>query len=254
MTYLGKLACGNFINRDIVIERIYDDLFKKIEVYEKNLFELLEVSDEKITLFAPYLGRAILETTCTALLGRIDPFRILFIDKVQSFDSYEDSERTENSILWSGDIMQKDPPNKSNMWSQTVDFDKKVKRALIGDYYEELFWKKAFKELIDDEECAEVIRDNDFLQGSTSEDFIPKVKTKIKNLYSAFSKVVHGEKIGINLSDDIYTVKNQINELFKLLSSLLIVFNYIEIIQLKIEKENIFEEYSRLKERIEGNE
>jgi len=100
----------------------------------------------RFALFGPFAGRSLLEVALTAILGRLDPFRVLVVREMQMRPDYAPEKRSLVSIQWSGDIHTE--KKVDDLWK----IDRNIKdmtRALLGDYYEHLFWRKAFQELLD---------------------------------------------------------------------------------------------------------
>ena len=53
----------------------------------------------------PFYCRNVLESSLTAILGRIDPFRLITVYKVQSDPSYDLGKRAQTAVEWAGDIV-----------------------------------------------------------------------------------------------------------------------------------------------------
>lgn len=102
---LAHLVCGDYQSCDSLID-IYDVLFHNIKTMENRLVSLPMGDDSDVTILGPYYARNLLETVCTALLGRIDPFRILYVYKVQTHDKFTLGSRSKAAISWFGDIFE----------------------------------------------------------------------------------------------------------------------------------------------------
>ena len=93
----------------------------------------------RFALFGPFACRSLLEVALTAILGRLDPFRVLVVREMQMRPDYAPEKRSLVSIQWSGDIHAE--KKVDDLWK----IDRNIKdmtRALLGDYYEHLFWRR----------------------------------------------------------------------------------------------------------------
>ena len=98
---------------EIDIDVILKHLSGSIEKIISELSDLSELSDSKISLYGPYLGRSVLELSMTALLARLDPFRILVIKGRQAQPGYELNKPNSSAIRWQGDVIDK---AVNNLW------------------------------------------------------------------------------------------------------------------------------------------
>ena len=95
------------------------------------------------------MGRALLEVGLTAIIARLDPFRVLVLREMQLQPEFDVAIRRSTSVQWQGDIMSKPPPKKdAKLWSPDLSINE-LTRALLGDYYEHVFWRPAFIRLLD---------------------------------------------------------------------------------------------------------
>ena len=142
---VARLICG-----EVQTTTGYASIFRNIGATLDDLLltyaKLLERNDEaEIGILGPFIGRSVLELTATALIGRLDPFRIMVLRETQLHSSFGLEKRNKAAIQWSGDVMaEKAKP----LWEN----DRAVSdmtRALLGDYYAALFWVEAFTVLID---------------------------------------------------------------------------------------------------------
>ena len=101
---------------------------------------------ENASIEIPFWGRNVLESSLTCLLGRLDPFRLITVFKVQSDPAYDLGKKAQSAVEWSGDILARN--RERNLWS----FDNKKEsfdRALLGNYVGEIIWKPGFRALSD---------------------------------------------------------------------------------------------------------
>lgn len=71
-----------------------------------------------------------MESSLTCLLGRLDPFRLITVFKVQSDVSYDLGKKAPSAVEWSSDILARN--RDRDLWSfenKKEDFD----RALLGN-------------------------------------------------------------------------------------------------------------------------
>lgn len=112
---------------------ILKHLSESIEKIVSEISELAVMPDSKISLYSPYLGRSVLELSMTALLARLDPFRILVIKGSQAQPKYELNRPSTSAIRWQGDVVDK---AVNDLWG-----DKSLKnpsRAILGQYQKQL--------------------------------------------------------------------------------------------------------------------
>lgn len=142
-------------------------------------------------VYAPFLVRSILELSFTALIARLDPFRILTLRQVQLQGSYSPDSRNSSSIQWSGDIVSREGSVAS--WSSDTK-PEKMSRSLLSEYQGEVMWKTAFTQFLD--KLSENTCQGDWsreLQQTTPESFLPKYRQEAVALYSLASKGIHHE-------------------------------------------------------------
>ncbi|MGO4375584.1 hypothetical protein AB4Z21_33500, partial [Paenibacillus sp. MCAF20] len=192
---LATLSCGSYENH-ANCKDIFENIYKAIEVLEKRIAELPEEDDETIRLLGPFYGRSLLENICTAIIGRLDPFRILFLRNVQMQDSFGITSRSKGAIQWFGDVFEKGTEREpAKMWSSNLEISS-IGRGLLGDYYGEVYWRPAFESLIDDREdyIGKPYLSSD-VTGIPPRQFTTQIRQKLSGLFSSLSKGVHSELI-----------------------------------------------------------
>lgn len=225
---LATLVCGNYTQHES-IKSLYDVLSHNISNMGDRLKRLLEDDDDDLTVLGPYYARNLLETTCSALLGRIDPFRLIYVQKVQSLDGFKIGSKSKAAISWAGDILEKNDINIEELWKPDRDFSK-VGRGLFGNHYGEIYWNPAFKSLIDDEAHSEEPSLSYFKTSIDSPDkFVFFLRQESSKLFSSLSKGIHSELvIKPEIIYDKPTVIDLINDTFQLCSILGIVSHRID--------------------------
>ncbi len=190
---LAKLLCGNLVPDRGGIDEVLSHLSLSIDNVVIELIRLESLTPNQISLFAPFLGRSILELGCTALIARLDPFRVLLIREYQKQPNYLDSlmdKPNKSSIRWQGDVFA----------DKVTDIlaDKSLQnptRALLGDYYKTLIWSANFDELQDairdvsGDEWIIDLRQKDFAR------FYNETLSDFSSLYSKLSKGIHHELV-----------------------------------------------------------
>jgi hypothetical protein len=185
---LSKLLCGDIIADGDGIYEVLSHLSTSIDNVVGELMQLESLNNNQISLFAPFLGRSILELGCTAIIARLDPFRLLVLSKYQQQPTYQIDKPNKSSIRWQGDILA---DKVHDLWS-----DKSLQnptRALLGDYYKVLIWEDNFDKLLNaikDVDGDQWISD---LQRKTFSQFYNETLTDFSSVYSALSKGVHHE-------------------------------------------------------------
>lgn len=187
---LAKLLCGNLVADGEGIDEVLSHLSVSIDNVVIELIRLESLTPNQISLFAPFLGRSILELGCTALIARLDPFRVLLIREYQKQPNYQIDKSNKSSIRWQGDIFADRVPD---LWA-----DKSLQnptRALLGDYYKTLIWSANFDKLQDairdvsGDEWIVDLRRKDFNR------FYNETLNDFSSLYSELSKGIHHELV-----------------------------------------------------------
>jgi hypothetical protein len=187
---LAKLLCGNVVPDGEGIDEVLSHLSASIDNVVKELVTLESLNPNQISLFAPFLGRSILELGCTALIARLDPFRVLLLRGYQQQSSYQIDKPNKLRINWQGDVLAE---KVNEIWAEKSLLN--PTRALLGHYYKELIWSANFDKLLDaikdvsgDEWIVE-LRRKDFNR------FYNETLNDFSSLYSELSKGIHHELV-----------------------------------------------------------
>lgn len=241
MESLAKLICGDYPQHKS-IEKIYEVLFNNIKNMETRIERLLNEENDDITVLGPYYARNLLEASCTALIGRFDPFRLIYVHRIQSLESFMIGKKANGAISWFGDIFEKS--TSGSVWDPDKDFSK-IGRGLFGDHYGDVFWNPGFKLLIDDT-TIEYGESLDYYRTKIEQPdkFTLYLRQRSSELYSSLSKGVHSELI---VKPEIIFDKTTISELLidvmKFCSIIGIVSHYIDFSICRLPKDNAFEYY-----------
>lgn len=141
---LAVLMCGEIESVNSELDEILKHLSDSINLIINEIKQLQEYNENKVAFLSPYLGRSLLDLGCTALITKLNPFRILIIREKQKAD-YEIDKPHKSSIRWQGDVLAERRIN--DLWD-----DKSLAnptRALMGDYYCHIFWHKGIDALFD---------------------------------------------------------------------------------------------------------
>ena len=92
LTDLAKLICGNDEIENAENDCEILEILKHLKSVLKNVLEEIKVlgeeTDSRITLYGPFLVRTLLEVGVTALIGRLDPTRLLIVKRTQQHGEY----------------------------------------------------------------------------------------------------------------------------------------------------------------------
>lgn len=242
---LAKLLCGNLVAADGEgIDEVLSHLSASIDNVVKELVTLESLSPNQISLFAPFLGRSILELGGTALIARLDPFRVLLLREYQKQPNYQMDKPNKSSIRWQGDVLA---DKVTDLWG-----DKSVQnptRALLGDYYKILIWSANFDKLLDaiadvsGDEWIEELRRKDFNR------FDRETLNELSNLYSELSKGIHHELvIPLSSAFDIETAKQRIKESVRHIATLGLFVSVVSHALNKLDMQEAIAAYKEIQE------
>lgn len=246
---LAKLLCGKPEEGTSEVDYILIRLGNTITKFTDQIL-LFNYSEEKDRVNIPFYARSIMEAACTALVARIDPFRILITYKVQSSSDYDITKRSNAAIQWTGDIIAAGKP-KAILWNpenKINDYD----RALLSNYNGELFWKPAFLKTIDYVE-DEIISSEwlNRFKNMDENEFFERTKTELSKLYSCFSKGIHYEFL-VNAESifDVTTLKSFVNRMFQILAEIAMVSHSIGLISGNMEYSICIKYFTDIEEMI----
>jgi hypothetical protein len=143
---------------------------------------------EQISMFGPFLGRSLLELSTTALIGRLDPLRLLVVRQIQNQPHYDTSVRWKASIQWQGDVLAGE--KSKDLWNDKLDYER-VSKAILGDPIDQLVWRPAFLRMRAASPAGGAWMAQ--LAGIEAEAFVARKREEINRLYSTLSKGIHHE-------------------------------------------------------------
>jgi hypothetical protein len=225
---LSNLVCGCLpqspqgLDSDLrdILKHVGDSLDYMVDEVEW----LANQNDQRVASLGPFLGRSLLELGVTALIGRLDPMRLLVVRRVQQQPDYDTRDIWNSSIRWRGDVIA---DKVHEPWGAKRDYPGMTK-ALLGDYYNELFWRAAITSVLDlkMEEAPGLWLSE--LKSVSAESFISRKRTEISQLYSALSKGVHHEFVlPPGAVYDRTTVRDLFQRAFHCLADLAFVSHFI---------------------------
>jgi hypothetical protein len=187
---LSLLLCGKptALSSGSELGEILAHIKESMDYLMDQLSWLGEQDVRHISMLGPFFGRSLLELATTALIGRLDPLRLLVVRKIQAQGNYKTGIPWKASIRWTGDVIaEKKAPNP---WSETMDY-KEMSRALLGEYYDHLLWRPAAQQMLG------AVTDQGVwlaeLAANDMELFISRKRDEIGRLYSSLSKGIHHE-------------------------------------------------------------
>jgi len=188
--------------------------------------ELRAQTIEDLTRFAPFCARVVLENSCAALMGRFDPFRMMYLCEFQSQPEYETGRRAKSSFAWTGDVLPGDEKVAQTLWN--IDYDvPKIGRALLSRHFDHVYWKPAVDRMLDFISNAPrnaLLGDILQLESGT---FINSIRGRAAQLHSALSKGVHWEFFNSVLISDEVTVRTSIKDTINLVADLGLVSHFV---------------------------
>lgn len=187
---LGALVCGRVtgVTSPSEIGEIMSFIRDTIDRVVVELAWLSSQDDKRVSMLGPFLGRSLLELSTTALVGRMDPLRLLVVRQIQSQPDYNTAARWKASMQWQGDVLA--GKAVKDLWTDAVQYDG-VSKALLGDYYDHLLWRPAFQRLFASSPTGGSWLAG--LAGISAESFVPRKRDEITRLYSSLSKGIHHE-------------------------------------------------------------
>jgi len=221
---LTKLICGA-ANDASDLCKVISHLGQTLDLLLEQARWLSEQDDKKVAAFGPYIGRSLLEIAVTAIAARLDPFRVLVLRRVQMEQDYNIRNTYRSAVRWQDDILGDKKNN--DMWSPTVRFSE-VSRALLGDYYDNVYWQAAQQILIDQ---TDTLDGGDWLGELRLIEpcqFTPRIKSESAKLYSSLSKGVHQEfVVPLATKYDRATVQDLINNVLRVIGHLGLVSHFV---------------------------
>lgn len=234
LTDLAKLVCGSDGIHDAENECEILEILNHLKNVLVNVLKEIEVigtePESRITLYGPFLVRTLLEVGVTALIGRLDPTRLLIVKRTQQHGDYSTEKAWNSAIRWQGDVVDS---RVDKLWPVDKNY-KDITKALFGDYYFDLYWQKALKKICDSDISGGAWLAE--IKGMDINTFSGRRRSSVSRLYSQSSKGVHSEfVIPPGSLYDKLTIKNLASEIIQILSELGLLVNHLPHIAYRIE-------------------
>lgn len=213
-----------------------------IDLVSRQLTWLSQQDDSHVSILGPFLGRSLLELGTTALLGRLDPMRLLVVRQIQTQPSYNPALRWKASIQWQGDVVSME--KSKDLWTEKLDYEK-TSKALLGDPFDHLLWRPAFDRMrltspMGGTWMAE-------LASIDAEAFISRKRDDVSKLYSSLSKGIHHEFVmPPGALYDRATVVDLVQRTTYTVASLAVVSHYIAHAPFSLSPHEAVDAFNRL--------
>jgi hypothetical protein len=196
----------------------------------------------RISMLGPFLGRSLLELSATALIGRLDPVRLLVVRRIQEQPDYAISIPWKGSIRWQGDVLAS--KKVTSLWGEEVEYEK-VTKALLGDYYDHLLWRPAVERVLEYGVVGGVWLAE--LAAIDAAAFVSRKRDDIGLLYSSLSKGIHHEfVIPPGALYDRATVVDLIQRTVHLVADLALVSHFIGHASFSLSPGQALEAFNRI--------
>lgn len=240
MTNLPILLCGNAQGSGLG-KIALDQLSTSLSNFSARAIQFLETdSSPETTTFGPFCGRVILENGCAALLGRLDPFRLIYLSEFQSQPEYSPGRRVRSAFAWAGDVIP-DEKSPAALWDPDHDLPK-ISRSLFSKHLDHVYWKPALESLLDHIGANAAVELADILS-LDSANYISSTKGKCMQLYSQLSKGVHWEFFSSTLQMDEDTVKSLLRDTLVHVAGLGLVSHFVPTAYASIGHDDAIAEY-----------
>jgi hypothetical protein len=191
--------------------------------------------------FGAFSARVTLENACSALVGRFDPFRMLYLTEFQAQGGFEYGKPSNSGFKWTGDVLTKDK-SPQDLWNSDHDLTK-ISRALFSSYVDHVYWKPAVEAALDylAESGSEVQTE---LQAIDPDTFTSSTKGKCASLYSKLSKGVHWDFFVSSVVMDEGTLKDAIRDCFIQVSNMAFVSHFVTTAYRSLDRSEALAAYS----------
>ena len=245
---LTELVCGEAAPTTSSIGEILSHLSLTLDRLIVRSVKLRDTDEQvDIALFGPVLTRALLEVSFTALLGRLDPFRVLLVREFQKQSSYVVDRRSGVAFNWQPDVHG---DKVVDLFKADLKL-KDVPRALLGSYYQETFWREAFQSLLD---TVPFQRGADWmsrLRLVDPETFASRARGESERIYTICSKGVHHEfVISPGNYYDKVTIQSVLQRCFELIGTVSITTNMCPTVAFRIPANRAIDLYEEAQEEL----
>lgn len=207
---LGKLVCGNEVDASVANATL-THLSQSIDRFAGKAIEYLNTDfTEDTKSFGAFCARVTLENACAAFVGRLDPFRMLYLAEFQAHGGFEYGRPAKSGFRWTGDVFSEEKL-LTQLWSSEHDLTK-ISRALFSPHANHLYWKPAAELALDHITAHGAGLGLGELRLIDPDNFISVTKGKCATLYSTLSKGVHWDFFVSSVVMDETTLKDAIRD------------------------------------------
>ncbi len=241
---LGEFICGRG-GAIGVADATLDHLKSSIERFAaRSLLFLNGDFGEDPQSFGAFCARVVLENSCAALVGRLDPFRLLYLAQFQAQQGFEYGRPSNSGFRWTGDVLP-DEKVPQEMWG--VDHNvSKVSRALFSPYADHVYWRPAVETALDfiANDSSDLLQD---LRSLQPDQYVGHTRGRCAALYSTLSKGVHWDFFTSSIVLDEGTIKDSIRETFVALGGMALISHFVPTAYRALERDAAVDTYKRLR-------
>jgi hypothetical protein len=214
---LTTIVCGDAA-REGAIGEVYAHLADSLDRLLIRAVSLRNANDPvDMALFGPFLGRATIEVSFTAILGRFDPYRVLAIRRSQLSSGFDVKERNPLAFTWLNDVRAEEKPKD---WEQRPTL-KDMQRGLLCKHFHDLFWHEAFTILLDSVPSHRGENWITRLKRIDPTGFTTAMRTEADRVYAELSKGIHQEFVIPAVAQyDLVTVGDLLSRCWELVGAL----------------------------------
>lgn len=246
---IGTLMCGR-PKGATKADKTLQHLSKTIDTFSsKGIRYLNQGFSDEAKYFSAFCARVVLENSSAALVGRLDPFRLLYLSEFQSQSDFQHGSPAKSGFRWQGDVMNPEKPlGVDRIWSGDIETGK-ISRSLFSEHFDHLIWRPAYSGLLDEIQTSGRSGFDELTQ-IEPEAFVPRMKGQFSQLYSSLSKGVHWDFFNSEIEYDEATLKARLQELFSQISILGLTSHFIPTAYSSLDVADALEVYSQTRARI----
>jgi hypothetical protein len=241
---LGEFVCGAAGDTGVANATL-DHLKNSIDQFAtRSLTFLNSEFNEDAQSFGAFCARVVLENSCAALVGRLDPFRLLYLARFQAQQGFEYGRPTNSGFRWTGDVLP-DEKGPQEMWGADHGVAK-VSRALFSSYAEHVYWHPAVEAMLDfiADDNSSALQD---LRSLEPEKYVGYTRGRCAALYSTLSKGVHWDFFASSVVLDEGTIKDSIREMLVALGGMSLISHFIPTAYRSLDRVAAVEAYKSLR-------
>ncbi len=248
MDHLCRILCGSDVGEGEAFD-VLKQVRKSIFAFGTKIDTLLDPKHgNDLTLLGPYCARVLMETGCSAIVGRLDPFRILYLSQFQARSGYDSTKKAKSAFAWQGDVLS---PEKEDLWSSSVE-TQKISRALLSAYFDHVHWRPAVTAALDYAGDLSPNTATKSLLLIEADDFVAQCKGNGNRLYSQLSKGVHWEFFSrVSVGLDEFTARDLIKDAVKWVSRIALMSHFIPTAHCRLSAAEAFQSFSDVSEWID---